>query len=851
MCDGVTTTTFTMAPLRPATAVTAKNAMRVRVSLLTDEDIRRNCECIFDARGVSSGSKSHHHHHHHYNHHCANRAKIFAKLYDNKVFGANPYDISSPCETCKQPILQCPNRPAYIELGFDYVVPLFVDKFYSLVTRALPPGVPRSRIVTYRKSLHNSDMYASIMQSVKSRFPIEYARYTSSCLLVRPPCTRPEYMRERNMQQLSMGAIGGGLKRRTVYRLCDYYPIINKLMAYCANPTVAGKRRIISMIYAMTVRTANNNANNGITPHISSASLPPIAAAAAAAAPMLETNMQQQPQQRQEQDEEEEQQQRGENQEEKEYGGRRKASAVVNTTAAITSSATTSPSGVTLMTRGAKQSLLDTLSHKKGVLRQQCSGVRPTFTVRGVIVCRADLCAWNVAVPKDAFAYLRGKTVFLCRQPTLYSAGMQLVVPVPHNAETVLGVTHELSGSFNQDYDGDEMTLYAFQGESADSVLNSLPILLYTELNGIELLRCSYNMVLAVYMLTRWPHARLPSGETYASFFDNSLLVPWMLDEDRITPEMASVLIESYKKARRNGDRPWVKRDVLEWDAFVLRMLKGHEESYVQNRRRVSMACDAFMTWATPPVTSADFDAASKKFVEEYGVVPTNFDSAQEMASYWERITSTVVDMILSEHSALAIMINSNAKGSAMHAVQAIGCIGPVIVNYYATDFADLCGRFGMTVFSNELSAFAWVPQNLWTGLNPRQHFVVACNTIENMVRSIVNTSEGGYWRRSMQFTLDALSIDETYCVNDMDGRVTKFMPPVFNVQAMVKYMCAQMFALYGDSTFATEETFQRACQIANAGSSDVLLISPEDCFFTNDDGLLVRLIHFEECETM
>lgn len=777
--------------------------MKVRVSLLTDEDVRRNCECIFDAR-TAAGKE------------CANRAKIFAKLYDNKIFGANPYDASSPCGSCRQPILQCPNRPAYIELGFDYIVPLFVDKFYSLVTRALPPGVPRSRIVTFRKSLHNSDMYSSIMQSVKSRFPVEYARYTSSCLLIRPPCTRPEYMRERNMQQLSMGAIGGGSKRRTVYRLCDYYPIINKLIAYCSNPTVVGKRRIISMIYTMTMRSAaNSSTNNGIAAHISSASLPPIAAAAAAAAaPILETN---------------------------------------TSEPAAMPQFTSAASSTSIMTRGTKQSLLDTLSHKKGVLRQQCSGVRPTFTVRGVIVCCADLCAWNVAVPQDAFAYLRGKTVFLCRQPTLYSAGMQLVVPVPHReaAETVLGVTHELSGSFNQDYDGDEMTLYAFQGESADSVLNSLPILLYTELNGIELLRCSYNMVLAIYMLTKCPHARLPSGETYASFFDNSVLVPWILDENRIGTELASKLIASYKAARKNGDRPWVKRDVLDWDAFVLRMLKGREESYVQNRRIVSMACDSFMTWATPPVTSADFDAASKKFVEEYGSVPTNFGSAQEMASYWERVTSTVVDKILSEHSALSIMINSNAKGSAMHAVQAIGCIGPVIVNYYATDFAELCGRFGMTVFSNELSAFAWVPQNLWTGLNPRQHFVVACNTIENMVRSIVNTSEGGYWRRSMQFTLDALSVDETYCVNDMDGRVTKFMPPVFNVQAMVKYMCAQMFALYADPVFATEETFRQACQVANAGANDVLLISPEDCFFTNDDGLLVRLIHFEDFETI
>lgn len=111
---------------------------------------------------------------------------------------------------------------------------------------------------------------------------------------------------------------------------------------------------------------------------------------------------------------------------------------------------------------------------------------------------------------------------------------------------------------------------------------------------------------------------------------------------------------------------------------------------------------------------------------------------------------SSRVMNILDERDTLSVMVNSGAKATPVDVLQAIGCIGPS-VNFYARNFAKTCKDVGVCVFGGDDSSIggdvscAWLSDNLWDGLRPVQQFIMSCSSIENMVRSIVCTGEGGY----------------------------------------------------------------------------------------------------------
>ncbi|KAG0442465.1 hypothetical protein HPB47_015695 [Ixodes persulcatus] len=84
-------------------------------------------------------------------------------------------------------------------------------------------------------------------------------------------------------------------------------------------------------------------------------------------------------------------------------------------------------------------------------------------------------------------------------------------------------------------------------------------------------------------------------------------------------------------------------------------------------------------------------------------------------------------------------MVNSGAKATPVHVLQAIGCIGPSVVNFYARNFAKMCKDVGVCVFGGDDSSIggdvscAWLSDNLWDGLRPVQQFIMSCSSIENM----------------------------------------------------------------------------------------------------------------------
>lgn len=761
---------------------------------------------------------------------------ILARLYDSKYFGLNMYDSPEDiCDMCKQNNTRCPGHPALVDLGFRYVLPLYVGKIQSMLNTkdvASPAAVEAFRIA----------------------YPDQYERYTSRYLVVRPPCARLEFMKDKNLQQLihsqityesrSLNAMVNSTsqknhtsKPKTVYRPCEYYPILNKLISSVEIssdnvPVVAPeiKAKIVTMIHNMAIGKVVGSRSAGC-----SSSLPSGGSGSNDAASSVSNTM---------------------------Y-----MSVSTNNNAMIPSddirrdvaSNRYNGSVTNNIFSGGRihMSMLDVLAHKKGLFRQMYGGTRPMYTVRGVIVCDTDIDLWQVGVPPKVYNYVRNKDVFLCR----HSSGMQLIQPVPYDDDNllVLSIHHELSGSFNQDYDGDEMTLYvsstSYKPCEPDAILNSLPVLLFSEINGMGIIKCSYNTVMAIFVLTSWPDERLDDAfvdylrrarsistrppRTYRQLFEH-VTYEWMFGASPVKPRFPWTF---EKITEAFGKSPWTKKTTNRFNAFAVRICKGYEEDYLRHRGCVTRLCDDFMTQYGFDLSAQEMNRCSKLFKAEFGKIPEHFKDTKDMVYYWQKITSSVMS-VLDERDTLSVMINSGAKATSVHLLQALGCIGPSIVNFYSRNYVHMCKDVGVCVFDNDGGggngdvACAWLSDCLWDGLRPVQQFIMSCNSIENMVRSIVCTGEGGYWRRSVQFTLDGLSVLETYsvCDADHDGFV---YPPVCNVGGAAKYVSGQFFARFGIPYFVngTEDVYSK-CVDFDAG---VVLRINGTSFFVDSDGGLVR----------
>lgn len=776
---------------------------------------------------------------------------ILSRLYDSSFFGLNMYDSPTAiCEICQQNHTRCPGHTAVVDLGFRYILPLYVDKVQSLLK-------------TKDVASHSSVLL------FKNKFPNEFLRYTSHYLIVRPPCAPLEFMKDKNLQQLihsqisythnhhdqqslisqhSSSLAASDLSRKhcrpkTVYRLCEYYPIVNKLISTIRKDPTTGEpwlppevqTRIVTMIYNMAIgksasgpvlSTASSSISNDINASISNTMYMSVSTNNNALVPSDDI---------------------------------RRDVVCTRGNGSVTNN----------VFSGGRihMSMLDVLAHKKGLFRQMFGGTRPMYTVRGVIVCDTDVSLWQVKVSPKVQEYVKNKSVFLCRQPTLYSSGMQLVQTIPYETNMlVLGVHHELSGSFNQDYDGDEMTLYVTETEytpcEPDAILNSLSVLMFSELNGTNIVKCSYNTVMAFFVLTSWPddvlewwfvdylknkHAKdqhelrkIQNIKTYKDFF-LFLTYMWVFGGNPSEFQWTSdLVVEAF------GSWPWTKKNTTLFDLFAIRACKGDEERLLSNRSRITRFCDDFMTQYGFDISAKEISRCSELFKKKFGKVPEHFEETKSMVDYWQKVTSTVMD-ILDERDTLSVMVNSGAKATPVHVLQAIGCIGPSVVNFYSRNFAKMCRDVGVCVFGGDDSniggdvSCAWLYDNLWDGLRPVQQFIMSCNSIENMVRSIVCTGEGGYWRRSVQFTLDGLAIKETFSVVDVDHDEFVY-PPVCNVGGAADYVSSQFFTRFGipyyinstDDITAKCVTFDSGMQI-HANDVD---------YFVDSDGGLVRLTH-------
>ncbi|CAN7977766.1 unnamed protein product, partial [Ixodes persulcatus] len=441
---------------------------------------------------------------------------------------------------------------------------------------------------------------------------------------------------------------------------------------------------------------------------------------------------------------------------------------------------------------------------------------------------------------------------------------MQLVQTVPYDRNMlVLGVHHELTGSFNQDYDGDEMTLYVtdtlYTPCELDAILNSLSVLMFSELNGTNIVKCSYNTVMALFVLTSWPDDMLEwwfvdylkkkhcqndqelytiqQIRTYRDFF-LFITYMWVFGD---APPQFNWTIDLVKEAF--GPWPWIKKTVLAFDLFAIRACKGEEECFLANRSRITRFCDDFMTQYGFDISAKEISRCSTLFKERFGSVPNNFKETKAIVEYWQKVTSTVMN-ILGERDTLSVMVNSGAKATPVHVLQAIGCIGPSVVNFYARNFAKMCKDVGVCVFGGDDSSIggdvscAWLSDNLWDGLRPVQQFIMSCSSIENMVRSIVCTGEGGYWRRSVQFTLDGLSVKETFSILDADHEEFVY-PPVCNVGGAVEYVSSQFFATFGIPYFINDKAdITKKCVDFDKGMQ---IHANDTTFFVDVDGGLVR----------
>lgn len=114
----------------------------------------------------------------------------------------------------------------------------------------------------------------------------------------------------------------------------------------------------------------------------------------------------------------------------------------------------------------------------------------------------------------------------------------------------------------------------------------------------------------------------------------------------------------------------------------------------------------------------------------------------------------------------------------------------------------------------------------------------MSCSSIENMVRSIVCTGEGGYWRRSVQFTLDGLSVEETFSILDADHEEFVY-PPVCNVGGAVEYVSSQFFATFGIPYYINDKAdITKKCVDFDKGMQ---IHANDTTFFVDVDGGLVR----------
>lgn len=452
---------------------------------------------------------------------------------------------------------------------------------------------------------------------------------------------------------------------KTVYRLCEYYPIINKLISTVRKDPVTGEpylppdveTRIVTMIYNMAIGKSATT-----TPSTSSTT----AAAANGAANEINSSI----------------------------SNTMYMSVSTNNNALVPSDdirrdvvcSRGNGSVTNNVFSGGRihMSMLDVLAHKKGLFRQMFGGTRPMYTVQGVIVCDTDVTLWQVRVSPKVQEYVKGKCVFLCRQPTLYSSGMQLVQTVPYDQNLlVLGVHHELSGSFNQDYDGDEMTLYVtdtlYKPCEPDAILNSLSVLMFSELNGTGIVKCSYNTVIAMFVLTSWPddilewwfvdylknkHAKntqelctIQQIRTYRDFF---LFITYMWIFGDSSPPFQWT-IDLIKEAF--GPWPWTKKTVLNFDLLAIRACKGEEERFLANRSRITRFCDDFMTQYGFDISAKEMTRCSSLFKQKFGAVPTTFKETKSMVDYWQKVTTTVMN-ILDERDTLFVMVNSGAKAT-------------------------------------------------------------------------------------------------------------------------------------------------------------------------------------------
>lgn len=915
----------------------------VQLYVLGDEHIE-NVECIYEppgqledgtecgdaARGVSR---------------AATNTEVLAKLYDWRIFGPNLYDpVETTCPKCEQNPFQCPGHFAVIKCGFTYVMPMFSDVVDSLLKK-------RS------KRLHNVITDRVEYEKTIGSDP-RVARFVTDRIVVRPPNARLEYMKDKNLHQLMrcqfappidecgddagdaarardphQGGRGRTKRKRSskvVYRLCEYYPILNKLLMYHRNGDDATRIKIINMIYDMTIGYSASSVS-------SSHSYSPSYSASHSSSSWFSSpynsyashswyvgSVGATPAERDEEDDRDVGDGGGKNADDRKatppgaaegvgfiwgcaIDERRESEDVVdhpavkrakNEVVCAGGLGACANAGNSVSSGGRlHMSLVNVLSHKKGLFRQLYGGVRPTYTVRAVIVCATDVCMHEIRVPPRVCAYARGKSAFVCRQPTLYSSGMQLVRVLPFadcdGVDNVIGVHHELAGSFNQDYDGDEMTLYICEREP-DRVLNSLPILLFSEINGVEIVKCSYNTVTAMYVWSRWPsrelaydfadHLGLGGMRTFGDLMEHVVSL-WTCGTVRNPEKLIRHVTDAH-------GRRWTKSVVRWFEAFVLRLVKGREEHYIMARKEVCALADAFMTHYSPNISASVFARAHERFQALRGPVPRHFDSMAGMVEYWNDTLCRFRDDTMANDEMLSVLVDSEAKASALHMVQAVGCVGPVVTTYYPENFRDMCRRNGVSCFSisdggrgggggegsvqgvgvsdgerekekgsgsdeNENNKknraresqdgvgagagveiggnIAWVPDSLYGGVEDRYRFVMACNSVENMVRSIVSTSEGGYWRRSLQFTMDGLRVEETYSVCDKNRGNTPY-PPVFNPLSAVTYISSQFYSTFECPYFLNNvQDVTDRCVLFDSGA-EVSRFHFVDC-----DGGLVR----------
>ncbi|MGB4758824.1 MAG: DNA-directed RNA polymerase subunit beta' [Candidatus Saccharimonadales bacterium] len=378
-----------------------------------------------------------------------------------------------------------------------------------------------------------------------------------------------------------------------------------------------------------------------------------------------------------------------------------------------------------------------------------------------------DITVWD-ALDK----VIQGKYVLLNRAPSLHRLSIQAFQPVLIEGRAIQ--LHPLvCKGFNADFDGDQMAVHLPLGEEAQAEARDIMAAnknLLKPADGTPILHIEQDIVLGCYYLTYDRPGVASKAKPFTSLdealmaFDAGSLslqdhirVPFRGSEHEST--LGRVLFnETFPEDFKFVDEPMTKKRLQKVMAAVYEKYGQEVTADIADSLKdlgfkyatvsgLSMGMDDFVSIKGMDEVIEEGDERASKIAEQFeeGFI-TEEERHRLVVDNWEKIDSRVQDMLaaqmVGQDSAMAIAIDSGARGNISQMKSSVGMLGVM---------ADATGS------AIELP----IKSGYANSLNPLEYFTGTRGTRKALIDIALKTADAGYLtRRLVDVAQDVFTID-------------------------------------------------------------------------------------------